>query len=508
MGTAATKPRILVVDDSGAVRIRVCTILRSAGYEVAEAADGIAAAQAVLSEPFDAVITDQTMPAMSGLQLCRLLHADPSTALVPVVLLTATSGREVGFWAGRCGAAGFVAKNALADLIPTIERVLSKRPDVKTLAARSSVSLSREAVHARVADLLDRELGDAILAGEVRQVGQRLSGSGAFGDLATMTDALAELVTQIVSARFFWLATRDEAYVFHGAGEGAAAREHLARCVASAFGEDARVTVTNHAVESADPRFTEGPRREVECQPIVFADQTIGLIGLGAERASGKSRLPLVARELAGPLQIGLLLIRATRQAITDGLTGLANRRAAAMALDRELAFARRHHVPLGIVMIDIDHFKKVNDRFGHGAGDRALVAAARAISGAARASDLAARWGGEEFVVLARSSDAAGVRTVAERVRAAVEAAIVCDDDGGRIPITVSCGTTTFVETDTSTSFVARADRALYAAKEAGRNRVESEEPLRRPAAGDLPGPSRSPRSPETSTYPPPAPG
>ncbi len=471
VAVAAHRRRVLVVDDSGAVRIRVAGILRQAGFDVAEATDGIAAAQAVFSEAFDAVVTDQTMPAMSGLQLCRLLHADHATEMVPVVLLTATSGREVGFWAGRCGAAGFVAKNALGELLPTLERVLSRprlrppsRPSSTHLATRPA--LTREAVHARVADLLDRELGDAILAGEVRRVGQRLTDGGAIGDLPTLSSALGELVSQIMAARWFWLSTSEATYVFCAEGEEGAAHAHVQECLADAAPSKLSVTL--------DSRFVSGMRREQEHQPVVFANKTIGTIGVGAERVGGVSRLPLIARELAGPLQVCLLLLRATRQAVTDGLTGLGNRRAAMDCLEREISFSRRHTMALGVVLVDLDHFKQVNDRFGHGAGDRALVAAGCAISKAARTSDFVARWGGEEFLIVVRGPDARGTRTVAERIRAAIAAAKVDDDDGNAIPISASCGVATLEANDTVSELVARADRALYAAKANGRNRVE----------------------------------
>ncbi|CAN5436862.1 hypothetical protein BH09MYX1_BH09MYX1_16010 [soil metagenome] len=456
-----TEARILVVDDSVAVRLKVAITLRRAGFFVVEAADGVSAAQAVLAQRFDAIVTDQSMPAMSGLHLCRLLQSDPRTASLPVVLLTASTGREVSFWAARCGAAGVVAKDDLDELVPMLRSILAfadERPEFPL------TTMTRESVQARIAELLERDLSDAILAGEVRKVGQQLR-DGAIGDLGALSASLAGLVTQLLSARWFWLSTSEHTYVFCADGAEAEARAHLEAVVGCPRGEVVTVAV--------DGRF-DGDGIAMESHPIAFGGEEIGLIGVGAARADGFTRLPLVARELAGPLQVCLLLVRATRFAITDALTGLHNRRSATDTLQREIEFARRHGLSVAAVLVDLDPFKKINDLHGHASGDRALVAAAAAINDAVRGSDFAARWGGEEFLVIVRNATAAGAITAAERVRTGIAAAIVTNDEGAIISLTASCGVATLSELDTLNELVARADRGLYAAKANGRNRVE----------------------------------
>ena len=157
-----------------------------------------------------------------------------------------------------------------------------------------------------------------------------------------------------------------------------------------------------------------------------------------------------------------------------DGLTNLHNRRFFDERLATEVAFARRHGALLGVLLLDIDHFKRVNDTYGHVAGDRVLMEVARAVATRVRAEDVVARYGGEEIVVLVRDIPRSGVEILAERLRAAVEVLRV-PHAGGELGVTVSIGA--FVarpgrETDPR-ALVAAADRLLYEAKAAGRNRV-----------------------------------
>jgi diguanylate cyclase (GGDEF)-like protein/PAS domain S-box-containing protein len=159
----------------------------------------------------------------------------------------------------------------------------------------------------------------------------------------------------------------------------------------------------------------------------------------------------------------------------TDSLTGLANRRAFDEAMKTEFLRFARFGAPAALLMIDIDRFKRVNDAYGHEAGDRALVAVARTLKEVARATDLAARFGGEEFVVLLAGTTATGATYIAQRIRRAI-GQIEFAQPPMPIRLTVSIGVTTFNATDRDASeVVCRADHAMYRAKALGRNRVAS---------------------------------
>ena len=162
------------------------------------------------------------------------------------------------------------------------------------------------------------------------------------------------------------------------------------------------------------------------------------------------------------------------RRASNDGLTGVCNKLTFLERLVAEFARAQRHGERLGVLMIDLDRFKHLNDRYGHLAGDQMLIVVARTIEGALRKEDLLARFGGEEFVVLMPDIDQAGASAAAERVRAAVEMAMV-EHQGRQLRVTVSIGSATYHRDDSENmmpeQLLAAADARLYEAKQAGRN-------------------------------------
>jgi diguanylate cyclase (GGDEF)-like protein len=161
------------------------------------------------------------------------------------------------------------------------------------------------------------------------------------------------------------------------------------------------------------------------------------------------------------------------RNAMVDALTGLYNRRWLDDALPRFVNRFTRSNQPFAFLMVDIDHFKKVNDALGHPAGDATLVVVAHTLKSTCRPSDLVARYGGEEFAVLLPDTGPRAAMGVAERVRHAVGLASIRDGQGKLLPcVTISIGGAT-LEGDGAPSLVARADAALYASKQSGRNRV-----------------------------------
>jgi two-component system cell cycle response regulator len=156
-----------------------------------------------------------------------------------------------------------------------------------------------------------------------------------------------------------------------------------------------------------------------------------------------------------------------------DTLTGLANRRFILTQLASQVSGARRHGRPLSVAIVDIDHFKPVNDRYGHLVGDQVLIAVARALAGHLRAEDQLGRLGGEEFLVLLPDTDAAAAARVTEKLRCEASLARV-EHDGELLGVTVSIGMATW-DQEAPEELLRRADRALYDAKAAGRDRALS---------------------------------
>ncbi len=168
----------------------------------------------------------------------------------------------------------------------------------------------------------------------------------------------------------------------------------------------------------------------------------------------------------------------AEESATTDGLTGLANRRAFDQRLSEMVSRAVRHNEPLSLVMLDIDHFKSINDELGHLVGDQALVHLAGKLRGVVRAGDHAFRYGGEEFLLLLAKCDRLGAVRVFYRLREGLRSGPLSLDGGGTRSVTVSGGIASAEEENAFRlgNLVGRADEALYAAKRGGRDRVEIE--------------------------------
>jgi diguanylate cyclase (GGDEF)-like protein len=162
------------------------------------------------------------------------------------------------------------------------------------------------------------------------------------------------------------------------------------------------------------------------------------------------------------------------RQALLDALTGMPNRRQCESALATELSQAQRFGSPLAFVLADLDEFKSVNDRFGHLTGDRVLREFSDILRELVREADLAARWGGEEFALVLPSTDEEGAAVLVERIRSTLEHRTIAVD-GETIAITASFGVAVFPDETTAAGLIGAADAALYGAKRAGKNRVET---------------------------------
>ena len=221
--------------------------------------------------------------------------------------------------------------------------------------------------------------------------------------------------------------------------------------------------------------------------PVVFitgrttAEDAVKGLDLGAH---DYLRKPFEAAELAARVHAAVRTKRLqdelrglneelVRLATTDGLTKLPNRRSLDEELTRLNARSDRHDRPLAVLLMDVDHFKRINDEHGHQTGDAVLVELSRRFRERLRAEDVAGRWGGEEFMVLAPDVDADGAGALAEALRARVGETPLMTP-AGPIVFTVSVGWTFRAPGDTPAGLVRRADAALYAAKAAGRDRVE----------------------------------
>jgi len=210
--------------------------------------------------------------------------------------------------------------------------------------------------------------------------------------------------------------------------------------------------------------------------PLKVGNSDFGLLvltGDGFDAAQVETATSLAAQVVIA-LENARLHRIVERQALVDSLTGLANRRSFEEALRAEVARASRYSDSMSVVIADLDDFKRVNDRYGHPAGDTVLKAFAATLRRTLRESDTAGRWGGEEFALILPGTDIAGAMRLAERARAALASETVRLPDGDEIEVSASFGVASFPDWQEPGELLAAADSALYQAKRSGKNRVE----------------------------------
>jgi diguanylate cyclase (GGDEF)-like protein len=249
--------------------------------------------------------------------------------------------------------------------------------------------------------------------------------------------------------------------------------------VESTGSDGARLSADDgRVVESGDPD-AHGIRLEL---PLTAARTAFGTLTLVGPHFDDEQRM--TANSLASHAAIALENARlhriVERQALVDGLTGIANRRQCEDALTSEIARSERLAAPFTVVLADLDDFKAVNDLHGHVVGDDVLREFASVLRATVRDSDVAGRWGGEEFVLLLPGTDAHGGANLAERVRSALAERTLRREDGTPLAVTCSFGVAEFRPGDDERELFAAADRALYRAKRDGKNRVEVEAAVR----------------------------
>jgi len=454
--------RLLLVDDSPSVRQILSQRLTERGYEVLPATDAVMAAELAFAAPPDYVVTDLWMPGISGVQLCRLLKAEPRTAHVPVVLITGESQRRSRFWARTAGAVGYVAKDDPTALFKLLERLLVDSPPRPPESDRPA---SRTPIQHRLFERLDEALFESVVAGEVRALAHQE------GDAESVFRGLNALASEVVTYRWLALHVRSPAKLFvHVDPAERLAAEAEAR-LALGVGSDVEVTVI------ADERAVSGRAVAPLVSEIQAGGKVVGAVALGpgARGASRDDRelMSIFTAELGGPLRIVALVEQTRHLAMTDPLTGLLNRRAFIELMSRSIGAFERYGHPISLMLLDVDHFKRVNDEHGHDGGDAVLVKIAELLRGVARRTDYVGRWGGEELVVGLAQTSIPVAAIPAERARRLIFDNPVRLPNGKDVRVSVSIGVATLLPGEPIDQFIARADHAMYLAKSRGRNRT-----------------------------------
>lgn len=470
--------RVLLVDDSPLVRALVGQTLRRAGYEVLEAGDGVEGAVMCFRHLPQVVLTDLDMPTMDGNQLLRLLKSDPSTTGIPVVILTSHNEAPSRFWGLATGADAYLTKDAPAEeLVATVRRLAEgARPPA---VATSELPQGPLEVLGRVARTLDQALLKATLTSSLLAQGM---GSP---DLVTACRKVVGLLREVVDGDVFAVGVAEahtvNVYVWAEKELSLAAFDACNKALLGQLpinpGAEVELTYdgshgeANARLATDDLTFFPLPLRE--------AAGVLAILPRDRQAFASASR-PLVeelTNHLALVLDNARLAQRLRELSSLDSLTRALNHRAIFERLGEELARAARRGHTVTVILCDLDHFKNVNDTYGHLAGDAVLRATAQLFRQLLRASDAVGRYGGEEFLlVLPETSLEAGTHT-AERLRQRLENLLIPLASGEKIHVTASFGVACAAEltsSPTADSLVALADARLYEAKASGRNCVK----------------------------------
>jgi two-component system, cell cycle response regulator len=483
-------PRILVADDSPVVVRMIEKMLTGAGLEVVIAHDGLEAIERAIAGDVNLIILDVMMPRMNGYQACRLLKNEPSTKSLPVVILTSKDQAGDRFWGLETGADYYITKDSepqrILDLVRNILKAENGRPRSKPASDphHHTKATSDVDILSRVNELLDRKLYEATILSEIGRVARSLVH---FDETFTsVMGIVARVVDFTVGAMAFIDAEDlDVVMMLNHAAAPAVVEEHKARLTEAIMRERAGVpfgksTARLFTPASVDPLVTpETVLGGFGAFPISTTNRLTGLLAIGGKTVGRigtetDAFLNQVANQAHIVVENSRLFDRIKNLSIRDGLTELYNHRHSMSLVSNEFERVGRYQEWLSILMVDIDHFKKINDDHGHQAGDGVLRDVARLLKETLRTVDSLGRYGGEEFVAILPHTSYEEARRTGERLRRAVEEHTFRTGEK-KIKVTVSLGVASYPSeaVDTPNGLIREADRALYEAKEKGRNRV-----------------------------------
>lgn len=450
--------RVLVVDDLEPNVKLLEAKLRAEYFDVLGAYSGQEAIEKANQEQPDIILLDVMMPGLDGFETCRRLKAAPETMHIPVVMVTALDQQADRIAGLEAGADDFLTK-------PVEDLALFAR--VRSL---SRLKMMTDELRARYATGKGLGVVDKI-------------------DLETNINERRIFIVDDNSSQVDRIRSSLEPeghYVVH--------ESDPEKALERARQEDIDLFIINMSLEDADPlRLCSSIRsiEETRLTPI------LAVVRQGDTRKLVRALEIGVNDYLTRPVDRNELLARVSTQlrrksyvdqlrssfqaslemAVTDQLTGLYNRRYLASHMSAMFDRAQWTGRPLSVMIIDIDHFKQINDTHGHDVGDRVIQQFASRISNAVRGIDLACRYGGEEFLIAMPDTEMGFATVVAERLRQEIAAdKFAADNASGELGITISIGiasTENGPENDAAQKLIKRADEALYIAKTGGRNRV-----------------------------------
>ncbi|MEP1142870.1 MAG: PleD family two-component system response regulator [Henriciella sp.] len=446
--------RILVVDDIEANRRLMRAKLEARYYSVFLAENGEAALACAAEEQPDIILLDIMMPGMDGYEVCRRLKVSLATRHIPVVMLTALTDIDDRLRGLEAGADDFLSK-PIEDfaLFARLESLMRYNLVASELRSRGSSKTQNDHFSDYEQELLASASNILVIdrnEGEASRIATALQ---TMGHQAQTWRAANESGLAFKGLDLVFLALSDQSY------------DALKLCAKLRTLRDSRDFAIVVTCRPEDQKMAVEALR-IGANDIIFAP--IDLLELQA-RVRTQTRRKRYIDVLRRRVDRGLEL------SIIDHLTGLYNRRHMLERLQLWMRRSAQSGDPLSIAAFDIDHFKGINDAFGHEAGDQVLQAFSDRLRTNIRPNDIACRPGGEEFLVIMPETSADMAMICAERIRHAIDSdPFIHERDGAEINVTVSAGIATQIGSDgVLADLLHQADQALYKAKQEGRNRI-----------------------------------
>jgi diguanylate cyclase (GGDEF)-like protein/putative nucleotidyltransferase with HDIG domain len=504
--------QVLIVHSNRPIRRRFSRILGS-HYQVVEADNADKALEILRQKNIDLVILDSEVQGTSGYAFCRVLKESPQLRRIPIILVTPESNPNARVEGLNVGADDCLSENCFdPELLARARSSLRHRKIERELAVQlellENYAQRLEQAHAKLSKkeqmaLLDKQEADKLrrqtdLRRNQEALLHRISNTirRSFNIEENLKDMLEELAGYFNLDCCFIVLPTPEAPDDSVRSEYATEEDYKVQAfdfdlkVLRAFQKHHKVYEPLIVNNVANDERLDAFRDEIVAQqpvlslfivPISYEERLLGILtGLRFESEAlwvpdNEAFLNSVADQVAIGVTNARLYAKVQRQATTDGLTALFNHRTGQEKLSEQLRLAERYQRNLSVIMFDVDHFKSINDKYGHPAGDTVLKAVAKLIQRDCRDVDLPVRYGGEEFVLILPEVNSEGAFVVAERIRKNLLQEVIVHDDI-QISVTASMGIASFPEDAQSQSqLLELADKALYLSKRLGRNQVHT---------------------------------
>jgi len=460
------KFRVLIVDDDAAIRQTYRDVLEDQGYPVAVADGGHSALQILMQQTFDVLVVDLKMEEMDGMVFIgEALKIWPD---VGIIIISAYVSRDVPDRAAELGVTRILEKPVdIATFVGTIEKEGNARQAKDSNIHESdAIELMRE--HLKLlAGISHRSLSTETLAGALREFGNALA-------KMVSADLVGILVNEEDQDPTMILSPQSSV----APGFIANVQDEMVKRFKVLSGQDMNEDTLQVHVDGAE--LKEGAASEIGnvlSVPLLIDYEVRGLLTLATTvDAPFTTHHTSLLYHTANHISAVFTALRKMHGLATrDPLTGIFNRIRLEEELDRAWLTCKRYDSSMGVVVIDIDNFKTINDAYGHSVGDEILRDFAHVMSQAGRSTDIIARYGGDEFVAILPRAGETNARAFAERLLAGTRRHTFCHSSH-RLNITVSIGVATSdnpTEPSSYAALVGQADRSLYTAKRAGRNRI-----------------------------------